>query len=492
MNDVPKIPRGIRSVYDFRIPETQPSPQHPPRPLLIFFRDSSKQLLGTTLLHVSNILFAMLFASDDGPGGGVATSQTRGVSASSQNNILREIRDAIFLEQTPKDGGGGGSTNPNSQTSSNTKSEISRVVSVDGNHGLRNRADASVSRETERMLRDYGDSGFSPEKVAEEDYEVQVNDSAVSDLATSFFQKPDFEESIIMGRRLLSSSSSDNNPEVPDEGNYNADPTITEKTVEHVTRINTIFSRAKRRAQKAESASQNAGEQGVQHSLEEIQDPGAHFLNTENPNKRGDQCDWYWINIVVDTTLGVLVAYQFLKLSEYCFDYKSGWYLEGNAGNGVGGQSGGSASAGDVSRSVAMEEGRNRGGDSNYTSGENSVNHNVDSINENSANGNAIGAGGGDDHYKSMEANVNNPSSSSNSTGTTNSTSTSSANTSDPANTHTVTNAIRRTSYRFQTGIWLGVVTCMKLTMVAIFVLFGGILEKIGEMLDPTKNDEVL
>merc|ERR1711971_1015271 len=29
----------------------------------------------------------------------------------------------------------------------------------------------------------------------------------------------------------------------------------------------------------------------------------------------GDECEWYWINIMVDTTLGTLIAYVFLKIA---------------------------------------------------------------------------------------------------------------------------------------------------------------------------------
>lgn len=35
----------------------------------------------------------------------------------------------------------------------------------------------------------------------------------------------------------------------------------------------------------------------------------------------GDECDWYWINIVVDCTFGVAVTYLLLQLSMRHRDY---------------------------------------------------------------------------------------------------------------------------------------------------------------------------
>lgn len=43
--------------------------------------------------------------------------------------------------------------------------------------------------------------------------------------------------------------------------------------------------------------------------------------------ERGDECSWYWVNIMVDTTLGTLVCYGLLKLSMRCTGYQSGNYL---------------------------------------------------------------------------------------------------------------------------------------------------------------------
>jgi hypothetical protein len=41
----------------------------------------------------------------------------------------------------------------------------------------------------------------------------------------------------------------------------------------------------------------------------------------------GDQCTWYWLNIMVDTTFGVLVAFVLLQVSMLTFRYDSGHYL---------------------------------------------------------------------------------------------------------------------------------------------------------------------
>lgn len=41
----------------------------------------------------------------------------------------------------------------------------------------------------------------------------------------------------------------------------------------------------------------------------------------------GDQCTWYWLNIMVDTTFGVLVAFLLLQVSMLAFRYDSGHYL---------------------------------------------------------------------------------------------------------------------------------------------------------------------
>lgn len=43
--------------------------------------------------------------------------------------------------------------------------------------------------------------------------------------------------------------------------------------------------------------------------------------------KAGDECSWYWVNIVVDTTLGTLLCYGLLKLSTRYGGYESGNYM---------------------------------------------------------------------------------------------------------------------------------------------------------------------
>merc|ERR1719386_60136 len=51
----------------------------------------------------------------------------------------------------------------------------------------------------------------------------------------------------------------------------------------------------------------------------------------------GDQCEWYWVNIMVDTTLGVLVEYGLLHLinggidqclPDQAADFESGAYKD--------------------------------------------------------------------------------------------------------------------------------------------------------------------
>mmetsp|Transcript_45492 Transcript_45492/g.112964 ORF Transcript_45492/g.112964 Transcript_45492/m.112964 type:complete len:288 (+) Transcript_45492:245-1108(+) len=44
---------------------------------------------------------------------------------------------------------------------------------------------------------------------------------------------------------------------------------------------------------------------------------------------RGDPCEWYAVNVLVDCTLGVLVSYYLLLLSQQVFRYQSGNYTGG-------------------------------------------------------------------------------------------------------------------------------------------------------------------
>eukprot|EP00443_Scrippsiella_acuminata_P099378 CAMPEP_0115675424 /NCGR_PEP_ID=MMETSP0272-20121206/54143_1 /TAXON_ID=71861 /ORGANISM="Scrippsiella trochoidea, Strain CCMP3099" /LENGTH=116 /DNA_ID=CAMNT_0003114391 /DNA_START=115 /DNA_END=461 /DNA_ORIENTATION=+ len=43
----------------------------------------------------------------------------------------------------------------------------------------------------------------------------------------------------------------------------------------------------------------------------------------------GDECAWYWVNIMLDTTFGVLLCYWLLKVTEALFGYSSGNYGKG-------------------------------------------------------------------------------------------------------------------------------------------------------------------
>jgi len=42
-----------------------------------------------------------------------------------------------------------------------------------------------------------------------------------------------------------------------------------------------------------------------------------------------DECAWYWVNIMIDTTFGVAVCWVLLKLTERVFGYDSGHYGKG-------------------------------------------------------------------------------------------------------------------------------------------------------------------
>jgi hypothetical protein len=49
---------------------------------------------------------------------------------------------------------------------------------------------------------------------------------------------------------------------------------------------------------------------------------------TRFENSPADECAWYWINIVIDTTFGVAVCWILLKATERIFGYTSGDYGE--------------------------------------------------------------------------------------------------------------------------------------------------------------------
>lgn len=43
-------------------------------------------------------------------------------------------------------------------------------------------------------------------------------------------------------------------------------------------------------------------------------------------DEKGDECGWYWVNLVLDTTFGLFVCYWLLRLTESVFGYDSGHY----------------------------------------------------------------------------------------------------------------------------------------------------------------------
>lgn len=45
-----------------------------------------------------------------------------------------------------------------------------------------------------------------------------------------------------------------------------------------------------------------------------------------NQADHGDECAWYWTNIMIDTTFGVIVCYGLLRATEKIFGYESGKY----------------------------------------------------------------------------------------------------------------------------------------------------------------------
>jgi len=48
-----------------------------------------------------------------------------------------------------------------------------------------------------------------------------------------------------------------------------------------------------------------------------------------------DECAWYWLNIMIDTTFGVLVCWALLKVTEKIFGYDSGHYGGKSAQTGI-------------------------------------------------------------------------------------------------------------------------------------------------------------
>jgi len=65
-----------------------------------------------------------------------------------------------------------------------------------------------------------------------------------------------------------------------------------------------------------------------------------HVLNllcamafTARQHSAADECAWYWVNIMIDTTLGVGVCWMLLKVTERIGGYNSGYY--GKEGTGI-------------------------------------------------------------------------------------------------------------------------------------------------------------
>ncbi|CAD7966627.1 unnamed protein product [Amoebophrya sp. A120] len=63
----------------------------------------------------------------------------------------------------------------------------------------------------------------------------------------------------------------------------------------------------------------------------------AYIFATKKSN--GDECDWYWVNVVIDCTLGTFLNCIYLRITEKLFSYSSGVYEDssyaeiGNAEN---------------------------------------------------------------------------------------------------------------------------------------------------------------
>merc|ERR1719387_1195839 len=55
------------------------------------------------------------------------------------------------------------------------------------------------------------------------------------------------------------------------------------------------------------------------------------FTELSAGGEEADECAWYWVNIMIDTTFGCIVCWALLKLSELLFGYDSGHYGKGAA-----------------------------------------------------------------------------------------------------------------------------------------------------------------
>lgn len=66
---------------------------------------------------------------------------------------------------------------------------------------------------------------------------------------------------------------------------------------------------------------------GVIHALNLV----CAMVFTRFEASAADECAWYWINIMIDTTFGVAVCWALLKCTERVFGYDSGHYGKGAA-----------------------------------------------------------------------------------------------------------------------------------------------------------------
>ncbi len=133
-----------------------------------------------------------------------------------------------------------------------------------------------------------------------------------------------------------------------------------------------------------------------------------------------DECDWYFVNILVDTTVGVFVTYKLLRISERVFQYKSGHYQRSS---GTANAAGGMGAMGAVGSSA-----------SGYT------------------------GGGIANTYETLMS-------------------------SDTGDHAAATMAADNGEYAKQIFIWLGIVSVMKLFMVMFMLILGRHLEAASEIL---------
>jgi len=61
---------------------------------------------------------------------------------------------------------------------------------------------------------------------------------------------------------------------------------------------------------------------GVIHCLNMV----CAILFSGHEDAKADECAWYWVNIMIDTTFGVVVCWALLRASEKLFGYDSGHY----------------------------------------------------------------------------------------------------------------------------------------------------------------------